>query len=198
MSILQPSVKPGGEPTLRALMLVQVNVSANPNLADPASAPPIRVTWSMQVLRMPGASVRARQVHVQCTLAAGEHEQVPYTGNLLVAAEQHFTGPAELSDREMDEIAAWSSANMLVGMARTQLQALTALGPYPQVLLHAVNIIKLLRTAMLGDGDGGELIPLYPDAARELTKATAVAGPAPQSATARKVRRARPKPKSTE
>lgn len=192
MPVLPPAVKSGGEPTLRALMLVHVTLAANPTLAEPGNAPPIKVNWGMQVLRVPNTGVRARQVHMHCTLGDDEQRpQVAYTGQMLVACEQHFTGPAQLGDDEMDQVAAWTSANMLVGMVRSQVHSLTAVGPYPPVLLNMVDLGRLVTSAKVVSGDG-KLLPLYPpNDAASLEHLPAQAGALPATGASR--RRRKPK-----
>lgn len=159
-----PPFKTGAAPDLYTMALLKVDLMAQPNFVGHGKGSPVAVGYGMQVIRALPGEGRRRQVQLQCTLGSGQApEQIPYAGTILVMAEFRFKDVVELGEEEMDQRAAWLAANTLVGMIRTHLLTLTAIMPYPPVMLSPVVPLRILAKATVIESMDAGPRAMYPE-----------------------------------
>lgn len=146
-------------PTIEDLVVARLHVEADPNCVPDGPVAKIHTIFSLQVARM---GTLKRQVQFACAFGRNKSAaEVPttYQGQIVVYANLAVKERANASPLEVDLACAWTSISSVVGMTRSYLDLVTAVGPYQRVLLSPVSQGKLIAGATTVREDGS-IVPL--------------------------------------
>jgi len=163
MALKPPEFDPELKAKINAVALLSVNLAANPEHHGNPETAKFKAGFGVLVLRPNEKDKRQVQLHLEITHDT-DPSDTPYLGKMVAMTEVGF---AKSDDPDMmDKIAGWMSISPLVGMVRTYLDMLSAVGPYTRLMLNTVSQSGLMQAAQLNDGkDVANNKPLYPDMA---------------------------------
>lgn len=169
MALKPPEPNPELRPKLVALALLKVTLTANAEHDGVAETAKFKVGLRQVVIRQTGTIRRQVQLHVEIK-PDGSNAHAPYLGMVVAMAEVDFSKAG--GDDEMDKLAAWFSTNPLVGMTRTYIDLITAVGPFNRLMMSPVMQTAIVEGAQVLEVAGAEPRPLYKAEAAEKVTAT--------------------------
>lgn len=156
-----PPIEEGLQAQMVALVLAETAIVANPKHHEGAAFKQ-SINIAPNMMRAPSDPLR-RQLRIRLDLKSDDKADLaPYLGHISGVCEIVFS-TAPSSPETGDRIAAWSHVGILLGFLRTNLQQITAVGPYPRVLLGAASTADVLRNATVFASPGSPGFQMYPE-----------------------------------